>query len=102
MEQRLAEQKEQHHGGNKWIGTGGTTAFGHSGMRRKASGCMEARMSRSALKVAGERNYRDFREDKVLQPQAVPDSPAQAPGRFPAKDDGARTELNADETIEDM
>ena len=32
MEQRLAEQKEQHHGGNKWIGTGGTTAFGHSGV----------------------------------------------------------------------
>ena len=29
--QRLREQTEAHHGGNKWIGTGGTSPFGHSG-----------------------------------------------------------------------
>ena len=27
MAERLKEQHEQHHGGNKWIGTGGTSAF---------------------------------------------------------------------------
>ncbi|HQO78533.1 MAG TPA: VWA containing CoxE family protein, partial [Thermodesulfobacteriota bacterium] len=31
FEQRLREQTEAHHGGNKWIGTGGTSPFGHSG-----------------------------------------------------------------------
>src|SRR5450830_1019598 len=29
--ERLAEQAEAHHGGNHWVGTGGTSAFGHSG-----------------------------------------------------------------------
>jgi uncharacterized protein with von Willebrand factor type A (vWA) domain len=29
--QRLAEQKERHQGGSKWIGTGGTSPFGAYG-----------------------------------------------------------------------
>jgi len=29
--ERLKEQAEAHHGGNKWIGTGGTSPVGHSG-----------------------------------------------------------------------
>ena len=37
MAERLKEQHEQHHGGNKWIGTGGTSAFGHSGYSPKAT-----------------------------------------------------------------
>lgn len=35
MAERLKEQHEQHHGGNKWIGTSGTSAFGHSGYSPK-------------------------------------------------------------------
>ena len=31
LKQRLAEQKERHQGGNKWIGTGGTSPFGAYG-----------------------------------------------------------------------
>ncbi|TAL21589.1 MAG: VWA domain-containing protein, partial [Nitrospirae bacterium] len=31
LRQRLAEQKEAHRGGNKWIGTGGTSPFGADG-----------------------------------------------------------------------
>ena len=31
LKERLAEQKERHSGGNKWIGTGGTSPFGHGG-----------------------------------------------------------------------
>ncbi len=31
LEERLKEQKEQHDGGNRWIGRGGTSPFGHSG-----------------------------------------------------------------------
>jgi len=29
---RLKEQTEAHHGGSKWIGTGGTSPTGHSGI----------------------------------------------------------------------
>jgi uncharacterized protein with von Willebrand factor type A (vWA) domain len=31
LARRLKEQREAHHGGSKWIGTGGTSPFGHSG-----------------------------------------------------------------------
>src|SRR5690606_7698682 len=31
LKQRLEEQKERHSGGNRWIGTGGTSPFGHGG-----------------------------------------------------------------------
>ena len=32
LAKRLKEQREAHHGGGKWIGTGGTSPFGHSGI----------------------------------------------------------------------
>jgi uncharacterized protein len=31
LKKRLEEQKERHEGGNKWVGTGGTSPFGNSG-----------------------------------------------------------------------
>ncbi|TNY06741.1 hypothetical protein EW661_22375, partial [Escherichia coli] len=31
LKQRFEEQKERHEGGNRWIGTGGTSPFGNSG-----------------------------------------------------------------------
>ena len=31
FKKRLEEQKERHQGGNKWIGTGGTSPFGNGG-----------------------------------------------------------------------
>jgi len=31
LAERLREQTEEHHGGSRWIGTGGTSPFGHSG-----------------------------------------------------------------------
>ena len=34
LAERLREQQERHEGGSKWIGTGGTSPFGHSGSVR--------------------------------------------------------------------
>ena len=65
MAERLKEQHEQHHGGNKWIGTGGTSAFGHSGYSPKGIRVGGPGKNRSALQVAEQRNYRDFRRDSV-------------------------------------
>ena len=31
FKKRLEEQKERHEGGNKWVGTNGTSPFGHGG-----------------------------------------------------------------------
>ncbi len=57
---RLKEQTERHDGGNRWIGTGGTSPVGHSGYH--PGGMRVGGMSRnkSAVKVAMERRYKDY------------------------------------------
>jgi uncharacterized protein with von Willebrand factor type A (vWA) domain len=66
LAERLEQQKEQHHGGSKWIGTGGTSPFGHSGYHPAGVRIGGESVNRSAVKVAAERAYRDFRTDETL------------------------------------
>jgi len=58
---RLQEQKERHEGGNKWIGTGGTSPYGAYGFNPEGIriGQEEGREGR-ALKVWDRRDYRDL------------------------------------------
>ena len=58
FEERLREQTEAHHGGNHWVGTGGTSPFGHSGFHPGGIRVGGESQSRSAVKVAAERRYR--------------------------------------------
>ncbi len=63
---RLREQKERHDGGDRWIGTGGTSPFGHSGYHPggiRVGG--EGRMG-SAVQVAAARRFREHRHDLML------------------------------------
>ncbi len=66
FEQRLREQKERHDGGSRWIGTGGTSPFGHGGAPRPGIRVGGKGGNRSAVKVAGERRYVGYRSDLVL------------------------------------
>lgn len=67
FQERLKEQQERHDGGNKWIGTGGTSPFGHSGRAaRPGVRVGGAGGGRSAIRVAGQRHFRDYRDDLVL------------------------------------
>ncbi len=66
FEERLKEQKAEHHGGSKWVGTGGTSPFGHSGYHPGGIRVGGASLRRSAVKVAGERKYYEFRGDETL------------------------------------
>lgn len=100
MAERLSEQKEQHHGGTKWVGTGGNTAFGHSGYAPKGIRVHGAGMNRSALQVAAERNYRDFREDRVLQMRQF-QMALRKLRLLSCKDDGGRTEFNVTKTVDE-
>ena len=61
LRQRLSEQREQHRGGNKWIGTGGTSPFGADGYNPEGIriGQSESR-HRRAVKVWETREYRNF------------------------------------------
>ena len=65
LRERLAEQKERHAGGNKWIGTAGTSPFGAYGYNPEGIriGQQESRHRRAA-KVWDRREYRNL-DDKV-------------------------------------
>ncbi len=62
---RMEEQQKRHQGGNKWIGTGGTSPFGAYGYNPEGIriGQPEGRNQR-AVKVWDKRNYRDL-DDSV-------------------------------------
>jgi hypothetical protein len=57
---RLKEQKEAHHGGNRWIGTGGTSPVGHSGVHPGGMRVGGSSRGKSAIKVALERRFKDY------------------------------------------
>jgi uncharacterized protein with von Willebrand factor type A (vWA) domain len=62
---RIEEQNEAHHGGSKWIGSGGTSPFGHGG--RNPEGIRiggPGKGNKSAVKVWEARAYRDY-DDEV-------------------------------------
>lgn len=67
LKQRLAEQKSRHEGGNKWIGTGGTSPFGSGGFNPEGIriGDTGARQ-RHAVKVWEAREYRNFDDRREL------------------------------------
>ncbi|MBF8221107.1 vWA domain-containing protein [Halomonas sp. 328] len=61
FKQRLEEQKERHAGGNKWIGTGGTSPFGAYGYNPEGIRIgQEGSRHRRAIKVWDERRFRDY------------------------------------------
>ncbi len=64
--ERLKEQMEEHHGGNKWIGTGGTSPFGHSGAHPSGIRIGGPGGGRMAVKIAEERRFANYRNDRVL------------------------------------
>jgi uncharacterized protein with von Willebrand factor type A (vWA) domain len=67
LRQRLEEQKERHQGGNKWIGTGGTSPFGAYGYNPEGVriGQKESR-HRRAVKVWDKREFKDLDGDVEL------------------------------------
>jgi uncharacterized protein with von Willebrand factor type A (vWA) domain len=66
FERRLAEQSERHEGGSYWIGTGGSSAYGHSGDHPGGIRVGGSGGGRGAVQVAAERRYREHRKDLVL------------------------------------
>ena len=57
---RLRDQTEAHHGGNRWIGTGGRSPVGHSGTHPGGMRVGGVSRNKSAVKVAMERRYKDY------------------------------------------
>lgn len=67
LRERLAEQQGRHQGGNKWIGTAGTSPFGAYGYNPEGVriGQHESR-HRRAVKVWDKREFRDFDDNVEL------------------------------------
>ena len=64
LQERLREQTERHEGGNKWIGTGGTSPFGAYGYNPEGIRIgQEGSGHRRAVKVWDRREYRNLDED---------------------------------------
>jgi uncharacterized protein with von Willebrand factor type A (vWA) domain len=97
FEQRLREQKERHDGGNRWIGTGGTSPFGTGGMNptgmRVGGGG-----GRSAMAIADERRFKEYRRDVVLDVRQID---VALRGLRKLGREGANEELDLDETVDE-
>jgi uncharacterized protein len=96
FEERLREQKERHDGGNRWIGTGGTSPFGHGGYHPSGLRIGGPGGGRSAMQVAEERRFREYRRDVVLDVRQI-DVALRRLRRLGR--DGAEEELDLDATI---
>ncbi|MDD6043785.1 MAG: VWA domain-containing protein [Eubacteriaceae bacterium] len=98
FEERLKEQTEKHDGGNYWIGTGGTSPMGHGGYNPQGIRVGGEGRHQSAVKIAGERKFRDFRQDNELNIRQF-QMAFRKLRQFSTRVDSAKTELDIDETI---
>ena len=100
FKERVEEQKERHDGGNYWIGTGGTSTMGHGGYHQRGIRTGGEGRHKSAVQVAGERNFRDFRQDNVLDIRNF-QMAFRRLRQFSSRVEGEKTELDIDETIDE-
>lgn len=97
FKQRLQEQQERHAGGSKWIGTGGSSPFGHGGYHPEGIrlGGPSAG-NRTAVKVWEKREFQDYDDQKELGTRNFKMALRRL-RRFARE--GAPTELDLDGTI---
>ncbi|KDP85664.1 MULTISPECIES: vWA domain-containing protein [Cupriavidus] len=97
LKQLLDEQKEKHEGGNKWIGTGGTSPFGHGGYNPEGIRIGgPSKGNRTAIKVWETRAYKDYDDQVELGTRNIKVALRRL-RRFARE--GAETELDLDDTI---
>jgi uncharacterized protein len=66
LKKRLEEQKERHEGGNKWIGTGGTSPFGNGGYNPEGVRIGGESKNKRAIKVWEKREFQNLDQTKEL------------------------------------
>ncbi|MEA2060135.1 MAG: hypothetical protein U9P10_06400 [Thermodesulfobacteriota bacterium] len=96
FKERLKEQTERHEGGNKWIGTGGTSPVGHSGYHPGGMRVGGDSRNKSAVKVANERRYKDYSARGPLSQAMMGEALKRLRNLIPA---GPKDQINVNETI---
>ena len=94
---RLAEQTGRHQGGNRWIGTGGTSPFGNGGYNPEGIRVGGPGGNRRAVKVWERREYRNLDDQAELGTRNIKLALRRL-RRFARQ--GAADELDIDGTIE--
>ena len=96
FKQRLQEQSGEHHGGNHWIGTGGTSPVGHSGFHPGGMRVGGISRNRSAVKVAMDRRYKDYSLSGPLTQAMVGEALKRLRDLVPV---GPKDQVNIDATV---
>jgi uncharacterized protein with von Willebrand factor type A (vWA) domain len=93
---RLKDQTGEHHGGSRWIGTGGTSPVGHSGFHPGGMRVGGVSRNKSAVKVAMDRRYRDYSLSGPLTRPMVSEALKRLRNLVPV---GPKDQLDIDETL---
>ena len=96
FKERLKDQDGRHDGGSKWIGTGGTSPVGHSGIHPGGMRVGGVSRNKSAVKVALERRYKDYSLSGPLTQAMVGEALKRLRNMVPT---GPRDQVNIDESI---
>ena len=97
LKKRLEEQKERHQGGNKWIGTAGTSPFGAYGYNPEGVRIgQDKSRHRRAVKVWDKREFKNLDDSVVLGTRNIKVALRRL-RRFARE--GAADELDIDDTI---
>ena len=96
LKKRLEKQQGRHEGGNKWIGTGGTSPYGHGGYNPEGVRIGGEGRHGRALKVWEKREFRDLDDKRELGTRNIKVALRRL-RRFARE--GAADELDLDETV---
>ncbi|NNC59369.1 MAG: VWA domain-containing protein [Erythrobacter sp.] len=97
LKKRLEEQEKRHEGGNKWIGTGGTSPFGHSGYNPEGVRIGGESKHKRAVKVWEKREFKNLDSTKELGTRNIKMALRRL-RRFARE--GAQDQLDLDATID--
>ena len=97
LRERLAEQQGRHEGGSKWIGTGGTSPFGHGGYNPEGVRIGGPGRQGRAVKVWEKREYKNLDDSVELGTRNIKVALRRL-RRFARQ--GAAEELDIDGTID--
>lgn len=99
FKERLKDQDSEHNGGAHWIGTMGKTSFGNTGGNIGGVRVGGKTGNQTAFSVLGERRYKDFRDDRVLDNRQF-QLAFRRLRQFSAKLDVPESELDIEQTID--
>lgn len=100
LEERLKEQDSEHNGGKYWVGTQGRSRWGNSGWHPNGLRIGGQSMHHTAMAVAGERRFRDFRKDNVLDTRQF-QMAFRTLRQLSDRERSAQQEIDVDNTIHD-